>query len=208
MPNYYPLPTRDQHTINFKSEFVNIGCFGAIRPLKNHMTQALAALQFATEKGKRLRFHINSGRVEMNGNPILKNLNQLFAAYPQHELLNHGWLEYNEFKKLAGTMDMAMQVSLSETFNIVAADTVSLGVPTVVSPEVRWTAPCYQATPTSVSDIVEVLGRAWNLARVLPKLNSNIRGLRKYNSDSQRVWVRELIDLDKTPIGDNNEKHC
>lgn len=188
MPNYYPIEKQELWPVQ-NSEFVDIGCFGAIRPLKNQMIQALAALRFVNKIGKRLRFHINSGRVEMNGNPILKNITQLFEAYPEHQLVNHGWLPYDEFRAVARTMDMALQVSLSETFNIVAADTVSLGVPTVVSPEVRWAAPCYMASPNSSESIQRVMERAWFYHKMFPTWNSNLRGLKKYNRESVKTWL-------------------
>jgi len=64
LPNYYPQEyKRKEYQIN--KEYVDIGCFGAVRPLKNHMLQAIAAIKFAEHIGKKLRFHINVGRVEM-----------------------------------------------------------------------------------------------------------------------------------------------
>ena len=78
-PNVYPVPRLcDMQPHERRNDVVNIGCFGAIRPLKNHMTQAIAAIAFAKSIGAKLRFHINATRVEGGGNPILKNLRQVF----------------------------------------------------------------------------------------------------------------------------------
>ena len=84
------------------------------RPLKNHLVQAIGALIFAERIGKRLRFNINGGRVEMNGAPILKNLQAIFNGQPQAELVSHGWLPHDGFRSLVANMDIVTQVTFSE----------------------------------------------------------------------------------------------
>ena len=72
LQNYYPLrdtlPLRPQRG---EEGVVNVGCFGAVRPLKNHTEQAIAAIKFVSMIGKPLRLYINGGRIEMGGAPIL-----------------------------------------------------------------------------------------------------------------------------------------
>jgi len=46
-------------------------------------------------------------------------------------------MEHNDFIRVVKSMDIGMQVSLSESFNIVAADFVSNGVPLVGSPDIE-----------------------------------------------------------------------
>jgi hypothetical protein len=195
LPNYYPTTDAKRASAIHHSEFLDISCFGAVRPLKNHMIQAMAAMKAATRMGKRLRFHINGGRVEQKGEPILKNLKELFAAFPQHELINHGWLAHDEFKELASTMDIAMQVSLSETFNIVAADTVTLGIPTITSPEVRWASGCFQANPTDSNEIAKMVEKAYNFRRSWPSYNPSLKGLKSFNKMSIKEWSDVLLKL-------------
>lgn len=192
MPNYYPFEECDTHRIDPDCDVLNIGCFGSIRPLKNQMIQALGALKFAAKIGKKLRFHINAGRVEQKGDSILKNLQNTFDALPGHELVNHGWMDHAEFRRVLTEMDLCLQVSLTESFNIVAADSITLGIPTVVSPEIRWAAACYMAQPTDTDDIAKVLDRAYHMHRVFPRLNPNLRGLKRYNRDSIQSWLDVL----------------
>lgn len=199
LPNYYPTDKATYLKPSHNSEVIDIGCFGAIRPLKNHMIQALAALKYATKIGKKLRFHVNSGRVEMTGSPILKNMRQLFAAFPQHQLVNHGWLDHADFKRLAQTMDVALQVSLSETFNIVAADTVTLGVPTITSPEVRWASVCFHANPTDSDDIVRAIEKAIHAKHLFPGFNPSLKGLKRYNRVSVTEWMEVLNAMNPAP---------
>jgi hypothetical protein len=197
LPNYYP--TKDCPTtgseLSTDSEFIDIGCFGAVRPLKNTLEQAIGAMKFARRLNKRLRFHINGGRIEMGGQPILKNLSQLFEHFPQYELINHPWMDHTEFRALVASMDIVTQVSFSETFNIVAADAVTQNVLTVTSTEVPWSARILQANPTSSSDIAEAMFRAWELRRSNPTFNPSILGLSHYNKESEKAWLGYLSDL-------------
>src|SRR5579859_1426173 len=87
-PNYYPVHAPTNHTSGIPhppraDDTIKIGCFGAIRPLKNQMSQAIAALRYAQVLGKKLEFYINSTRAEQGGNPVLKNLRGLFANTPR-----------------------------------------------------------------------------------------------------------------------------
>lgn len=66
LPNVYMTIPRTA-VLDRSKEFVDVGCFGAVRPLKNHLIQAMAAIQFARDVRKSLRFHINATRLEMGG---------------------------------------------------------------------------------------------------------------------------------------------
>lgn len=193
LPNYYPLPEKRVHkSVDPNSEFIDVGCFGAVRPLKNHMEQAIGALKFATKMGKRLRFHINGGRLEMGGSPILKNMFRLFDHYPQHRLINHRWMDHESFRALVKSMDLVTQVSFSETFNIVAADAVSQGVATVTSDEIPWSSNFFRAEPTDSTDIAMAMERAYVIKANYPRFNPSLRGLRKYDEKSVHDWLTFL----------------
>jgi hypothetical protein len=189
LPNYYPLGTTPVNPIDPSKEFVDIGCFGAVRPLKNHMLQAIAAMKFAARGGHRIRFHINGGRIEMNGGPILKNLFRLFEHYPKHQLVNHRWMNHADFRALVASMDLVTQVSFSETFNIVAADAITQGVATVTSNEVPWSSPVFQANPVSSDDMALKLEEAYRMKIKHPRYNPSLHGLNEYNLNSIDVWI-------------------
>ena len=192
LPNYYPHHIRVPAVKKKpESKFVDIACFGAIRPLKNQLIQAVAAIEYANLEKKTLRFHTNATRVETQGDPVLRNLEALFEATP-HQLIKHPWMPHEEFLKLLKQMDMGMQVSFSETFNIVAADCVVTGLPIVVSPEISWATSWCQAEPTNSEDILLKLLKAndWRLRAAMKVLN--LRGLRHFCEDSNRRWVKYL----------------
>lgn len=197
LPNYYPLPeTIEYRKIDAQSTYLDIGCFGAVRPLKNHMEQAIAAIMLADDLGKKLRFHINGGRVEMNGAPILKNIIELFDHFPQHELINHGWKPHADFLVLLKSMDILSQVSFSETFNIVAADAVSAGVATVTSKEIPWSSACFKATPTSSRDIYRKMKKAYWFKKHFPTYNPSLAGIKAYNKESESRWLEFLAHIE------------
>lgn len=187
-PNFYPLPDmmKERHHHGHWNE-INIGCFGAVRPLKNHLSQALAAIRYADFVGKKLRFHINGNRVEGGGGPILKNLQALFDNHPVHELVEHDWLSHRDFKKLVAKMDVVTQVSFTETYNIVAADAVSQLVPFVSSSEIAFVFSSFRADPTNVLDIASKIDRAVRMGKLGARLNQYM--LVKNSRQSVKAWV-------------------
>lgn len=175
-----------------RNPFIDIGCFGAIRPLKNQLIQAMAAICLADKLGKVLRFHINVARIEAHGLSVYKNLKALFAG-SRHQLMTHGWLDHPDFLKLVAFMDLGMQVSFSETFDIVAADFVYSNIPIVGSFEVTWLDKNYQASTTHMNDIVEHLESAWD-GRRHNRQKANHRGLDQWNHEAREVWEK-FLDL-------------
>jgi glycosyltransferase involved in cell wall biosynthesis len=192
MPNYYPVhlaPDVDhlQPHLPHADDTIRIGCFGAIRPLKNHLSQALAALQYSHRIGKKLEFYINASRIEGGGNQILNNLRGLFAATPRARLVEQGWLDHEKFLELLEQMDLCLQVSFTETFNIVSADAVFCSVPVVVSSEVSWMGNYAVADPNSVHDIVQ------RMLAITPNnranwLMSQWRDLSLYGAHARKIW--------------------
>jgi len=193
LPNYYP---QDYKTKPFDRDryWVDVGCFGAVRPLKNHMLQAVAALKFANKIGKQLRFHVNVGRVEMQGSPALHNLMGFFQhlADRGHQLIGHEWTPREEFLKTCFTMDIGLQCNFSETFNIVTADLISQGVPIVGSREIPWATRWFNARPTESDEIADRMLLTYNYPKINVYLNQ--RNLTKYTNKTEQIWVKYFKD--------------
>jgi hypothetical protein len=188
MPNYYPIGNFVAPDTSIRRpRTVKIGCFGAIRPLKNQLAQAIAALKFADEIGVKLEFYVNAQRVEMKGQPVLRNLEAMFDHTGKHKLVKIDWLEHRDFLDVVSGMDMCLQVSFSETFNIVAADSVSRGIPTIVSREIPWAKAGF-ANPTSIDSMVVAMKNTWPPAKRAANVTKNQRGLATYSRNSQRLW--------------------
>jgi hypothetical protein len=189
LPNFYPQEYKTKR-FNRDKAVVDIGCFGAVRPFKNHLLQAFGALEFAESIGKKLRFHVNAGRIEMQGGPVLNNLKGLFQQLSDtgHEMINHQWSPREGFLELCSTMDIGLQVSFSETFNIVGADLISQGIPLVGSNEIPWAVNAWTADPTNSEDIAAKLALAYKW----PWLNvkTNQWSLTHYTNETTRVWTK------------------
>jgi hypothetical protein len=97
-------------------------------------------------------------------------------------------MPHGQFKDLLRKMDICMQVSLSETFNIVTADAVVVGTPIVVSSEVAWTYPATFADPTDVNDIANALALVWeNREHVV---RASFVYLALYSRRARQRWVK------------------
>ena len=188
LPNYYPQDYKSKK-LDTNKIAIDIGCFGAIRPLKNHLLQAFAAVEFADSEGKLLNFHINAGRIEMNGGPVLNNLKGLFAHLNLrgHQLINHEWTPREQFLELCGSMDICLQSSFSETFNIVGADIISQGVPLVGSDEIPWIAMGI-SDPNSSESICDALTNTYKHPKLNVKLNQ--LSLSNYSNKTKRIWKK------------------
>ena len=198
LPNTYPVDNMKHHATRkfFKTDgYVDVGCFGSIRPLKNHLTQAHAAISFARQVGRRLRFHINSTHVEDGGNSTLDNLIALFEYNPNCELICHPWLDHKDFLLLCRKMDIGLQVSFTETFNIVAADLVSQGVPVISSPEIVWMYDGFKANPNSSNDILQKMIKVVSQRKYFPCIDDSQKKLKKYCKQSIEYWKKQLKRL-------------
>jgi len=193
LPNYYPQEYKHKK-LNKDKSHIDIACFGAIRPLKNHLLQAFAAIEFANQIGKKLRLHVNAGRIEMNGSPVINNLKGLFQHLHRsgHELINHQWRPREEFLKLCSKMDIGLQCNFSETFNIVGADLISQGVPLISnSEEIPWAIHKYCASAVDSEDIIKALHYTYEN----PELNAfqHQLSLTKYVNETSDIWTKYFL---------------
>ena len=191
LPNYYPQDYSKNKNKRSK-EFIDIGCFGAIRPMKNHLIQALAAVDFAENKNKKLRFHVNAGRIEQKGEPVVNNLRHVFMHLAErgHQLVTHDWAPREEFLKICAQMDVGLQVSFSETFNIVGADFISAGVPLVCSDEIPWAIREFCADAVDKNSITNKISLAYSLSKL--NVFFHRHSLTVYTNKVKKVWIKKF----------------
>lgn len=180
LPNFYPL--RKIRYPHCKSGQLDVGCFGAIRPLKNQLIQCLAAIRFAQAKSQKLYFHMNGTRLEQGGNNNLKAIKSALEA-TDNELVLHDWLPHEQFLELVQKMDFCLQVSLSESFNITSSDAVSMGVPLIGSSAIRWLPKRSQAPVDSASAIAYKMELADQTTVIM-----NHAALENYVVKSAEIW--------------------
>jgi hypothetical protein len=137
-----------------------------------------------------LEFHINHNRVENRGIEVLKNIRDLFANNINCELVEHSWMSHHKFIELLKTMDIGMNVSLSETYSVITADMVSHNVPIVVSHEVAWAHTLSKANPNDLDDIVKKMKIAFHNEELI---YDNKSLLRLNGRLSKQEWKRFLL---------------
>ena len=187
LPNYYPIKEYKENRRSI-DKILDVGCFGAIRSLKNQLIQAIVVIELAKKLNKKLNFHINVGRIEGNATSQIKNIRSLFSNLDKDfSLVEHGWLEHDEFCDLLEKMDLCMQVSFSETFNIVTADAVVRNVPVVVSSEISWTNPACWVSTTDVQDIVNTSIEVLQCKKICKE---NKRSLKDYSEKTKMEWIK------------------
>ena len=196
LPNLYQV-SNPFKKIHLHKRHIDICCFGAIRPMKNTLQQAIAAIDFADTFNLKLYFHINSTRIEQDPhNCVLKNIIAIFNQSKRHKLVQHAWYSHSEFLSVCKEMDLGLQVSYSETFNIVAADLINSGVPVIGSKEIEYLPCISQANPNSISSIKNKLA----IAYALPKLISSAQARKFKNQilENQVFW--DLLINNNRPI--------
>lgn len=221
-PNiYYEDDGQPTEQFNYpRRNALHIGCFGALRVLKNHPQQAIWAMEFADIQDKTLWFHVNiSEHEQREASPILRNLRAMFVN-TKHYLVEHLWYNHRDFIELVKQMDIGMQVSFTETFNVVAADFVHSQVPVVVSREIDFVVPECRADATNKQEVLTALDAAWHGIPTKPHgrwfgclsgaashirkmgninhwkresmLSANALLLQEHNSRATEQWIRVL----------------
>jgi hypothetical protein len=101
--------------------------------------------------------------------------------------MEYDWLSHDEFIDLVQRMDLGMQVSFTETFNIVTADFVNNNIPVVVSKEVSWVNPLFWSSTNKVESMIGKI----KLALTLSKLKFlNKIGLWWFSFKSEKIWTK------------------
>jgi hypothetical protein len=154
------------------------------------VSQAVAAIKFADEINQKLVFHINGNRTEQNSNgSILKNTEALFKN-SKHVLHKHEWMSHSYFLHVLKKLDISMQVSFTETFNIVSADAVYNSVPVVVSPTIHWASRFSKADPLDIDDICNKMYAAYD-SNILPMWNKY--WLKQEVAKNELLWTNLLF---------------
>jgi glycosyltransferase involved in cell wall biosynthesis len=157
LPNLYYLDGPPPRTQAFSgSGTLRIGVFGAVRPQKNLMSAAGAALEIARKMRVPLELWFSAGRAEGGGEVIMAAIQQMVAGLPGVTLKQNGWQSWPQFRKTVAHMHLLLQPSYTESFNMVTADGAAEGVASVVSEAIDWAPDDWKADVDDVLDISRV----------------------------------------------------
>lgn len=173
---------------------LKIGIFCAMRPFKNIITQAGAAVSIGEKLNVPVEIHIITGREEMGGHTVVNSLKQMFDGISKEKakIIEYPWLCHNDFLELISKMHIGLQVTYTESFNIIAADFLSQNKPVMVSPSVAYLPNWIGLNPDNLENIAD------NTIRIL---NSKFLqyALITYGKYRIRKWNRlaadQIIDI-------------
>ena len=190
LPNMYFLDSVDRSRRPlWRGGTLRVGAFGATRPQKNFMSAAAAALEIAHLLKADLELWISSGRAEGGGEVVQRAVRAMFDGLLNARVVEAGWQSWPKFRKTVGNMHLLLQPSYTESFNMVTADGIAEGVPSVVSSAIDWTPRYWRAEIDDVFDIARV-GRC-----LLQDPNAAVEGLhalRMHNRDGLDAWRQFL----------------
>jgi hypothetical protein len=138
LPEWEHSLTAAVHSV--RADRVDIGAFGAMRPLKNHMGMLFDVIKARDTwfKDRAFYFHVNATRAEDRGHYILGELKSVCRETGIH-LVGHDWIEPAKFKaEVIPSMTVGMFGTFAESFCLTAADFVAAGVPSVLSNSIPW----------------------------------------------------------------------
>lgn len=185
LPNLYHLDdTCAIARTPFRGGALRIGAFGATRPLKNFMTAAGAAVQIAAEMRADVELHMSSGRNE-GGGTLTDAIRQMIHGLRHVSLVENGWQTWPQFRQTVRSMHLLLQPSYTETFNVVTADGIAEGVPSVVSDAIEWAPTNWKAR---VDDVDHIAKTGVRLLRDKSAPRKGRRALEKYNHRALQSW--------------------
>lgn len=187
LPNLYHLTAQDgQSRPGWQREgTLRIGSFGAIRPLKNQITAAAAALELGTMLRTPVEFHVSTEREEGGTPGVLGAIQNLYRNHPGAKLLGHKWAPWPEFRLIVPQMHLLIHVSHTESFSMVTGDAIAAGVPVVVSSAIDWTPKYWEASLDNVDDVARV-GRHLLTDSQAPA--DGLAALKSYNRAGTMDW--------------------
>lgn len=189
IPNLYPISKPRKWRWD-GSLPVKIGVFGAVRPQKNFMTAAAAAMLIQNRMQIPVELHMSTGG-EGDGGSVSRAIDQMVKGVPNFTLIRHMWQPWEDFIKMIEEMDLLIQPSYTESFNMVTADGIITGVPSVVSEAIRWAPESWKADSDDVLDVAQV---------GISLLNSRLsvwRGwlaLHQSNKYALKYWLKYLAN--------------
>ena len=154
LPNLYPVK-KIKNKIWNGTYPIKIGAFGAIRPEKNFMTAAAGAMAIHSILDIPIELHMSTGGGGCHST-TLPAICEMTENTKGVKLIRHEWETWDKFIELISQMDLLIQVSYTESFNMVTADGISVGVPTVISPVIYWGPEEWMANPDDALDVANV----------------------------------------------------
>ncbi len=189
LPNLYYLDYSRAHSRPvWNGGILRIGAFGATRPLKNLMSAAGAALVIKNSLKAETEFWLSSGRPD-GGAGVVQSIQAMLQGVPGMRLMFNQWASWPQFRDTVREMHLLLNVSYTESFNMVTADGVAEGVPSVVSDAIDWAPENWVAR---TDDALTISHRGMCLIRDPNAGHDGFVALEQHNKDGFGAWGQWL----------------
>ena len=189
LPNlYYIDQGAAHHRPLYHGGVLRIGAFGATRPLKNFLSAAGAALSISRHMKADVELWLSAGRTE-GGDTVLRSAHAMLDGLGNIKIVENGWQSWPKFRQCVANMHLLLQPSYTESFNMVTADGIAEGVPSVVSQAIDWAPEHWKAKMDDVVDIARV-GRA--LLGDTHAAKDGLHALGRHNQEGIGAWTSFL----------------
>jgi hypothetical protein len=101
------------------------------------------------------------------------------------KLVENGWQTWPQFRQTVRHMHLLLQPSYTESFNVVTADGVAEGVPSVVSDAIEW-APNSWKAPVDDAHAMARVGLKLLISHWAPQ--QGMAALKKHNRKALAAW--------------------
>jgi hypothetical protein len=133
---------------------------------------------------------MSSGRNEGAGS-VMEAIRQMTNGLHHFRVVETGWQTWPQFRQTVRNMHLLLQPSYTETFNVVTADGIAEGIPSVVSDAIEWAPDNWKAR---VDDVDHIARTGVRLLRDKSAPRKGLRALVGYNKRALRAW-RDLLNF-------------
>lgn len=170
---------------------LRLGLFGSMRDQKNVITNAMGALILATRLKAQANLYVSTGRNDGGAAPRLyQAMLNLVGSTPYLNVISLTWQSWPQFITSIGSMHLNFQCSTSESFNQVGADSMSQGVPIVVSDAITWAPPLWRAHIDDATSIAKV---GVGLLQDPSAGRDGMAALQEHNADGLQSWMSYIV---------------
>jgi hypothetical protein len=192
LPNLYDVSTIKpvgQRVPWVPGSTLRIGVFGALRPLKNMVSSVAAAMDLAHQSRADVEIWMSDGRNEGGGTTLPAAIDQLTSGVANVKLMKAGWQTWPAFRQTVGKMNLLLNASYTESFQIVCADGIAEGVASVTSDAVDWAPSDWCANADDVTDIASTARRLLSDPHAV---DAGQRALKVYTAQGLLAWQAYL----------------
>lgn len=113
----------------------------------------------------------------------------------KHKLIQHQWKENEDFQQLIREMDLGLQLSYTESFNIVATDFINNDTLILVSEAISWMPNKLKTSTTNYDKVTEKIVWLYKNRNSKCLKKKMVKYFINYNVMAKNVWYDFIYKL-------------